>query len=187
MPAIFSPKLEEIIAGVQQLPTGLSIIDRDLRLLFWNRALLELLDLPEMLMQEGVTLVEILRFNAQRGEYGPGDPEEQVSRRVEAALRFEAHDFERKRGDSRVLHISGRVLHDGDGVPWGFVTVYEDVTRERAFEHELQEKNTRLSAALAEVEQARLQLLQIASAGAGQGALEQIAEKLAAVQRLASG
>lgn len=181
MPGLFDPKLEEVIAGVQQMPTGLTIIDRDLRMLFWNQAVLELLDLPETLVKPGATLVDIFRYNALRGDYGPGDPEEQVTQRVARALRFEPHRFERKRKDGRIIDITGRVLYDDEHTPWGFVTIYQDVTRERTFENELQEKNARLSAALREVEQARLELVR---AGAGPGnadAIAQVANKLARI------
>ncbi len=54
---------------------GITVIDKDRNLLAWNRAWLELYDLPLSLVKPGVKLDEIVRFNARRGLYGEGDAE----------------------------------------------------------------------------------------------------------------
>jgi diguanylate cyclase (GGDEF)-like protein/PAS domain S-box-containing protein len=125
--ALKTAVLRDTLEHVEQ---GISMVDADLRLVAWNHRALELLDLPESLFREGVTFEEILRFNARRGEYGPGDVEEQVRRRVELARRFEPHIFERVRPDGTVLEIRGKPLPGG-----GFVTTYTDVTARKRDEH----------------------------------------------------
>ncbi|TSE35365.1 sensor domain-containing protein [Tepidimonas charontis] len=110
---------------VANIPVGVSMVDGALRLQVWNERLLELLELPRALFEQpGVTLVDILRFNIERGEYGPtDDPEGMLEEMRSRALRFEPHEFERVRPNGRVLHIRGQPLATG-----GFVTVYADVT-----------------------------------------------------------
>ena len=115
---------------LEHMAQGISMVDADLRLVAWNRRALELLDLPEALFHEGIAFEEVLRFNARRGEYGPGDPEEQVRQRMELARRFEPHVFERVRPDGTVLEICGKPLPGG-----GFVTTYTDVTARKRAEH----------------------------------------------------
>ena len=68
----------------------------------------------------------LFRFNAARGEYGPGDLEEQVSRRVELVSQRKAHVYERTRPNGTVLEIRGVPIAGG-----GFVTTYFDVTEQR--------------------------------------------------------
>ncbi|MCW5750305.1 MAG: PAS-domain containing protein [Alphaproteobacteria bacterium] len=120
-------------------PHGIAVMDGDLRLLAWNHMAAQVLDLPEeFLARPGIGLADVLRYNAERGEYGPGDPEQQVRERIELALRFEPHDFERTRPDGRIIHVSGRPLPGG-----GFVTLYSDVTARRMAEIELQSSHAR--------------------------------------------
>ena len=75
-----------------------------------------------------------LRFNAERGDYGPGDVDEQVRERLDLARKFEAHQFERERPDGTVVEIRGRPVTGG-----GFVTVttYTDITDRKRAEQEL--------------------------------------------------
>ncbi|MEW6693563.1 MAG: EAL domain-containing protein [Pseudomonadota bacterium] len=114
---------------VDNIPVGVSMVDRDLRVQVWNERLLELLELPRALFEQpGLTLVDVLRFNIARGEYGPqADPEAALAEMRARALRFEPHEFERVRPNGRVLHVRGQPLATG-----GFVTVYADVTERRA-------------------------------------------------------
>ena len=55
------------------------MLDRDLRLLAWNRAFIDLYELPPELVRIGVGLDEIVRFNAERGSYGRGPVDEVIA------------------------------------------------------------------------------------------------------------
>lgn len=114
-------------AVVENFPGGLLLFDRDLKLVFCNQRQRELLDYPAELFENGPpTLEQMFKFNAQRGEYGPGLVEEQVALRMRLVKRREEHVFERTRPNGVVLEIRGRPLSDG-----GFITTYLDVTEER--------------------------------------------------------
>jgi two-component system, cell cycle sensor histidine kinase and response regulator CckA len=102
---------------------GISIMDGNLGLAGWNRRFAELLELPESLLNDRTTFADIIRFNAQRGEYGPGDPEEQVRERVALASKTQTHHFERVRPNGCVIEVRGLPLPGG-----GFVTTYTDIT-----------------------------------------------------------
>ena len=87
----------------------------------------KLLDLPDRLFANGPpTLESLFRFNAERGEYGKGDVEEQVAKRMALAEARTAHAFERERPDGTVIEVRGVPLEDG-----GFVTTYMDATERR--------------------------------------------------------
>jgi PAS domain-containing protein len=108
----------------EHMDQGISVTDANLNQLGNNRRFRELLGFPESLCVPGTPLAAFFRYNAQRGEYGPGDVEEQVRQRVEMARKAEAHHFERERPDGTVLEIRGQPVPGG-----GFVTIYTDITK----------------------------------------------------------
>ncbi|HEY4911451.1 MAG TPA: PAS-domain containing protein, partial [Methylomirabilota bacterium] len=134
--------LEVLNATMETLTQGVSVFDGDLRLVAWNRQFLELLQLPLEMGHAGTPLEAFFRYNAARGEYGPGDPEEQVAARVARASLREAHRFERTRPDGVVLDICGRPTPSG-----GFVSTYTDVTDRKRVETTLQEAREAAEAA----------------------------------------
>lgn len=116
---------------IEYLPSGVSLFDSELRLVSWNREFKRLLEFPDALLAGGGTHLETLfRYNADRGDYGPGDPEEQVRSRLERTRRMEPHTFERTRPDGTIIEIRGQPLPDG-----GFVSIYTDITQRKQAEH----------------------------------------------------
>ncbi len=115
---------------LNHLPQGISVVDENLRMRYWNRRFAEVLDLPDSLMQrEALNLADILAFNAERGEYGPGDAESITRFLVERASRRQPHHAYRTRPDGTVLEIRGQRLPDG-----GMVSLYDDITERRRAE-----------------------------------------------------
>lgn len=116
------------------LDCGVSVFDVDLVLITCNRRYRELLDFPAFLCEPGVTLEMTIRFNAERGEYGPGDIDEIVRERIERARNPIAHRFDRFRPDGTLLEVVGRPMPGG-----GFVTTYIDrsINRDRVISSDL--------------------------------------------------
>ncbi|PTM46464.1 bifunctional diguanylate cyclase/phosphodiesterase [Phreatobacter oligotrophus] len=113
---------------IDSFPGGISYIDANLRLRHHNAQFREILELPEDLIDRPVTtLKDIISYNAYRGEYGPGDPEQQIAERLELATRNVPHQFERARPDGRVIAVQGVPVSGG-----GFVTSYIDVTERKS-------------------------------------------------------
>ena len=133
--------LESILENMDQ---GISMVDRDLNVIAFNQKFLALLEFPPEKFQLGYHMSEAFRYNAERGEYGPGDVEQQVAERLELARKFESHHFERVRPDGTVIEIHGVPLPDKSG----FVTTYTDVTNLRRAERELAKKEAQLRVAL---------------------------------------
>ena len=139
MPADISEhRQREILANtLDYLPVGITIYDRDLRLVVSNRKLGELLDLPPDLNRPGTSLESIVRFAAQRGDHGAGDVEALVRQRLELTRRAEYHRIERE-VSGKTIEIHGNPLPDG-----GFITIYSDVSELRAAERISRENEQR--------------------------------------------
>ncbi|MEL6747762.1 MAG: PAS-domain containing protein, partial [Pseudomonadota bacterium] len=120
-------------ASLDRIEQGVTVFDRELRLIYANRSLGSLIDIPAHLLQPGTTFEQIINHNAQTGEYGDGNLTAMVEKRVELARRFEEHSIERTRPNGMVLRISGWPLPGG-----GFASIYTDVTEEKRREARLQ-------------------------------------------------
>ncbi|MGQ0652781.1 MAG: PAS domain S-box protein [Betaproteobacteria bacterium] len=127
--------LEQVFDNMDQ---GISVADGSLRMVAMNRRFRELLDFPESLCQPNTPFERFIRYNAERGEYGPGDVEEQVRTRVELARSPRAHRFTRRRPDGTVIEVRGVPLPEG-----GFVTVYTDITERFDSDERLRESEER--------------------------------------------
>lgn len=135
---------------------GISVFDADLNVVVFNRRFLEILGLPIDRFRPGDSFEKMIRFNAERGDYGPGDVAEQVRSRVDLARRFEAHCFERTRPDGTVIEVRGAPVHGG-----GFLTTYTDITERK--HNERQSLQEALNAARGQLEAT----LETVSAGIG--------------------
>ena len=118
---------------------GITVFDANLALTAWNREFVDLFDLPPALLRHGVGLDEIVRFNAGRGAYGPGDSEDFVADRV-ASLLYDDHPNRlRLFSANRVIEVRSARLPDG-----GIVTTYTDVTQNVQAEDALAASNEML-------------------------------------------
>lgn len=116
---------------LENIGEGLSVFDSLGRLLVWNTRFCELLDLPQDL-SAGVPLRDILTLQAARGDFGAGDPEAEVARRLAAFFRDVPKVHERVTPAGRVLQIRRRGMPDG-----AIVSVYSDISEIKASEREL--------------------------------------------------
>lgn len=125
--------IDMLQAALDHVNQGFSVFDANLQLVAWNRGLWEMLDFPQELARRGAHLAEFLRVNTERGEYGPGDVEGKIQRRLERARQFVPHYFERIRPNGQVIAVRGTPLPQG-----GFVTIYSDITEERRRQEKLE-------------------------------------------------
>jgi signal transduction histidine kinase len=110
-------------SAIDQVRQGLSVFDRDMRLVCWNRQFRELLNLPSELGRVGVPLEQILRTCAERGDFGPGQVETLVAERMlKLAVAKESYQ-ERIVPHGRILNIRTSAMPQG-----GIVTTYSDIT-----------------------------------------------------------
>src|SRR5580658_893941 len=118
---------------------GVTVFDANLALTAWNREFAELFDLKPAMLRHGVGLDEIVRFNAGRGAYGPGDSEDFVADRVASLLYDDQPNRLRLFSTHRVIEVRSARLPDG-----GIVTTYTDVTQTVQAEEALAASNEML-------------------------------------------
>ena len=131
--------------AIEHMGQGISVVDRELKLVAWNRRYIELFHYPPGLIQMGRSIEEIIRYNAEQGLCGPGDIEAHVARRVAFMLRGSPHISARERPDGRVIEMQGNPMPAG-----GFVMTFTDITPFRDAERVLREANEHLEARVAE-------------------------------------
>ena len=66
-------------AILEAMPIGVAVVGSDERVVLFNAAYCESLDLPPNSFPPGMPVADALRVSAYRGVYGPGDPEKQVA------------------------------------------------------------------------------------------------------------
>ncbi|WP_160152125.1 PAS-domain containing protein [Microbulbifer sp. ALW1] len=110
-------------SSIDNIDQGISVVDANLNLVAWNRRYLELFHYPPQMIYVGRPVAELVRYNARRGECGPGVVEDHVQKRVEHLRNGTAYRVQRHRTDGVVLEIRGNPLPGG-----GFVTTYTDVS-----------------------------------------------------------
>src|SRR5215212_8395977 len=92
-------------AAFDLLPIGIGVFDSNLCLVYANAPFGELRDLPPNLCRPGTPLADIARFNAARGDFGPGNIDEQVALRIAEIAQLRPREVERDFRDGRRLAV----------------------------------------------------------------------------------
>ncbi|WP_440054016.1 PAS domain-containing hybrid sensor histidine kinase/response regulator [Pseudoalteromonas sp. T1lg65] len=125
-----------LFTSLENLSHGISVVDKNLNLVAWNKRYNEMFDYPDGFLQVGQPIEEVIRFNAERGECGPGEIEKHVNKRVQHLKNGTSHHFIRHRRDGQVFEMTGNPLPEG-----GFVTSFSDITAHIATQNALEEIN----------------------------------------------
>lgn len=113
----------------ENMVEGMAMFGPDGVMLAANSRLTEVFGLPSDYTERGVTLEEFVRYNAQRGEFGPEDPNGDV--RLAAIQKF-PFAIDHLRPNGTTVEIRGNSVPGG-----GRVHTYTDVTRRKKAESEL--------------------------------------------------
>jgi PAS domain S-box-containing protein len=130
-----------LAATMENVTQGISVVDADMKLVAWNHRYLELFDYPSDLVYVGRPVADLIRWNATRGEFGRGDPEQQVAKRLAHMRAGTAYTFQRERRNGQVFSINGQPMTGG-----GFVSTYTDITEFKRTEQALLDAKQELEA-----------------------------------------
>ena len=121
----------------------------------WNHRYLELFEYPDGLIYVGRPIADIIRYNADRGLCGPGDPDMHVAKRLYWMRQGTPHTSERLFPNGRVIELIGNPMPGG-----GFVMSFTDITAYREAEQGLKGANESLEQRVQERTQELSQLNQ---------------------------
>src|SRR5262249_51470395 len=110
-------------SALDQVRHGLSVFDKDMRLICWNRQFRELLNLPPELGRVGTPFEKVLRNCAQRGDFCPGEIDRLVRERMMKLAVTHATFQEHIDAGRRFVEIRTSPMPQG-----GIVTTYSDIT-----------------------------------------------------------
>lgn len=122
-----------LAATFENVDAGISVVDADMNLVAWNSRYLDVFDYPPGLVRVGVPVADLIRHNALRGDFGAGDVEYHVQKRLDHMQRGLEHSFERRRNDGRVIKTVGGPMPGG-----GYVMSFTDITSEARVREELE-------------------------------------------------
>ncbi len=127
---------------IDNFPGGIALIDRNFRLAASNKLYWTLLDMPESIVSTPHPPLEALvRFRAERGDYGPGEMEHVIANRLKTLLSPVANIDERHEVTGKVLEIRCVPIPGG-----GHLNTYVDVTDRRQAEMKLRRAHATLEA-----------------------------------------
>ncbi|WP_313271318.1 PAS-domain containing protein, partial [Stenotrophomonas sp.] len=125
-------------AALQNMSQGISVIDREQRLVAWNRPYARMFGFPDELLQVGRPIMDLTRWALQAMPARGGD-ERAVDRRLAFMRAGTPHLTERVFPDGSIVEIRGNPMPGG-----GFVATFTDVTAFRRSERELKRSNETL-------------------------------------------
>ena len=117
---------------VESMKDGLSVFDRDGRLVTWNRQYPALLQLRSDAVAHGMSLAEIQALLPE--QINDGSPEPGLLGALNQARQHQVYRFEQTFPDGRVVEFRSNPMPGG-----GFVTLYSDLTERRSVEAELRQ------------------------------------------------
>ena len=130
---------------LENITHGISVIDRDLNLVIWNDQYLKLFDYPENLMYVGKPLSEVLRFNAERGDFGDKSHDLEINKRIKHLEQASSYSTVRRHSNGKTIKATGEPMPGG-----GFVTTYEDISESVRASEMLKHANEQLESRVKE-------------------------------------
>ena len=137
--ALFQFNRTMLQSTIEHIDQGISVVDKDMRLVVWNQRYQEMFGFPEGLINIGRPIEEVIRHNAINGDYGLGVLEQQVEQRLSTMMEGKSSTHLRYRADGAVFEVRGNAMLGG-----GYVNTYMDITNHKRIEAALKETNETL-------------------------------------------
>jgi len=129
-------KQAQLSTAVNSMVGGIFMIDKEMNFQLTNEQFHELYDFPLELGKKGMPFINFLRIRAGRGDYGPGDPEALLPKRIatyqDPIQAGKITIYEDRIPGSRTTEVYRAPTEDG-----GFVFVINEITERKKAEDEL--------------------------------------------------
>lgn len=126
---------------LETIPQGISVVDKDLKLVAWNQQYQKIFHYPQRLLYVGCDIKSIYIFNAKRGYLNDSSDDQGaiVEKRMAQLRSGQPYRLERELPDKKVIEIRGTPLDNG-----GYVTTYTDITDYHEIVEELEQSKSHL-------------------------------------------
>ncbi len=114
--------LDGVMAAITD---GIAVVDAEYRLVAWNARFPEITGVPPRALRVGLSFAELVRLQAEAGEFGLVDPDAETERRMRLLRAGKMMGrWQRERPDGSRIELRRAPLPGG-----GFVTLYTPVAR----------------------------------------------------------
>ncbi len=125
-------KEKQLRVALDNMLSGIFMFDKDGKVDLLNDQYFKIYDFPEDLIAIGGSLKTVLRYQAERGDFGEGNVERIVDRVMDGLVSKEAKTYERKLINGTIVEINVSPTPDG-----GTVVVYNNITERKKGEEAL--------------------------------------------------
>jgi PAS domain S-box-containing protein len=125
---------EVLDATLEHMDQGIWVADKDLKVLAFNPRVRELYDLPSSMFTGEINYRDVIRYLADRGDYGDMSFDEVMATFFDPEVRNQLRTYEATLASGLVLQINNNPLPDG-----GFVRTYTDITARKQAEESLRQ------------------------------------------------
>lgn len=144
-----------LATALENMSQGISVVDREFRLMAWNRRYAELFAYPPELLRQGTPVARLIAHNLRRQGVARDAIAEQVAKRLAHMRAGTPYVSERRFAGGAIIEIRGNPMPGG-----GYVATFTDVTAfrrtEEALRQTLETLEQRVAERTREAEQARL-------------------------------
>src|SRR5947209_7681079 len=142
---------ENMRTVLENMNDGIVLIDKDFNWKFGNEQFNQFLNVPPDITQAGTPCYDVIRYQAERGDFGPTDDIENVVRERADMMRTPGgYRYERLTQSGRYIEFTYKPLADGS-----LLGVYRDITLLRQREQQQADARAASEMALAEAERER--------------------------------
>ncbi len=119
---------------LDNMAQGFCVYSSDLKLVAFNQEYLHMGNFPSGFIRLGMNRRDVLRFLAERGDFGEGDINQLIEERIASTRAESILHTDRQRADGRYYIFAQRPMPDG-----GFVGTYSDITDRKKAEGAMRE------------------------------------------------
>ena len=122
-------KEQQLHKALDNIEGAVLMYDRDLNLQVYSKRYLEIGDLPEEIFVVGESIMTVLRYRAERGDYGDGDSEQLARERAEFLRNIKTEYYQEQPMAGRICEVFWTRDSEGD-----LVSVTNDITERKVTE-----------------------------------------------------